>query len=119
MQDAEALDQSASSTIPFRDPDGAVARSFAEAAADAIESSDAARLRTLTRDLHEADLGDLLEALSSDERPRLIELLGRDFDFSALREVDDAVREEILDELEPGTVAEGVKELASDDAVAI
>ena len=39
-------------------------------------------------------------------RPRLFEILGRDFDFSALTEVDDTVREEILDELPAETVAE-------------
>src|SRR6266567_3592248 len=37
--------------------------------------------------------------------------------FWALNEVDDSVREEILEELEPETVAEGVRELESDDAV--
>ena len=46
-----------------------------------------------------------------------MELTGADFDFSALNEVDDSVREEILEELEPETVAEGVRELESDDAV--
>ena len=46
-------------------------------------------------------------------------MLGIDFDFSALTEVDDAVREEILDELPPQTVAEGVRDIESDDAVAI
>jgi magnesium transporter len=45
--------------------------------------------------------------------------MGRDFDFSALTEVDDSVREEILEELEPETVAEGVRDLDSDDAVYI
>jgi len=52
-------------------------------------------------ELHEADLGDLIEALDPEERPRLVELTGADFDFSALNEVDDTVREEILEELEP------------------
>ena len=42
-----------------------------------------------------------------------------DFDFTALTEVDDAVRDEILDELAPQAVAKGVSELESDDAVAI
>ena len=46
-------------------------------------------------------------------------MLGIDFDFTALTEVDDAVREEILEELPPHTVAEGVREIESDDAVAI
>jgi len=68
-------------------------------------------------ELHEADLGDLIEALAHDLRPRLIELVGREFDFSALNEVDDTVREEILEELPPETVAEGVRELESDDAI--
>ena len=68
-------------------------------------------------ELHEADLGDLIGALEPEDRVTLVEITGTDFDFSALNEVDDAVREEILEELEPETVAEGVRELESDDAV--
>jgi magnesium transporter len=49
----------------------------------------------------------------------LVELLGIHFDFTALTEVDDSVREEILEELPPQTVAEGVRDIESDDAVAI
>ena len=45
--------------------------------------------------------------------------MGADFDFTALTEVDDTVREEILEELPTETVAEGVRDLDSDDAVAI
>ncbi len=78
-----------------------------------------AALRGLVGDLHESDLGAVLEALDADKRPRLVELLGIHFDFTALTEVDDAVREEILDELPPQTVAEGVRDIESDDAVAI
>ena len=74
---------------------------------------------TWSVDCTSSDAGDLIEALDPDMRPQLIELMGRDFDFSALTEVDDAVREEILDELKPETVAEGVRELDSDDAVYI
>src|SRR5438477_4744317 len=45
--------------------------------------------------------------------------MGHDFDFSALTEIDDTVRDEILEELPAETVAEGVRELDSDDAVRI
>src|SRR6266404_3869538 len=58
-----------------------------------------------------------IDAAHPADRVKLVELTGTDFDFSALNEVDDTVREEILEELEPETVAEGVRELESDDAV--
>jgi magnesium transporter len=103
----------------LRDEEGAIRAEFVASVRSAVEAADAATLRRLVGELHEADLGDLLEALDPDERPRLIELMGADFDFTALVEVDDAVREEILDELPPETVAEGVRELDSDDAVYI
>jgi len=112
------LDLNASAPV-LRDEDGAIRADFVERVARAIDAGDVATLRELVGGLHEADLGALLEALEPDKRPPLVELLGIHFDFTALTEVDDAVREEILEELEPRTVAEGVRELDSDDAVAI
>src|SRR5215218_50716 len=109
----------AASVPPVRDEDENIDPRFVTALAAAIEAGDGERVRALTEDLHEADFGDVLEALEPEHRPRLIELLGRDFDFTALTEVDEAVREEILEELEPSTVAEGVRDLDSDDAVTI
>jgi magnesium transporter len=73
----------------------------------------------LVGDLHAADLGDVIEALEPELRPRLVMLLGRDFDFLALTEVDATIRESILKELGAAAVADGVRELESDDAVAI
>jgi len=104
---------------PLREEDGAIRAEFVARVGHAVDADDAATLRALLGDLHEADLGAVLEALEPEQRPRLIELLGIDFDFTALTEVDDAVREDILEELPPQAVAEGVRDLASDDAVAI
>jgi magnesium transporter len=104
---------------PLRDEKGAIRADFVAEAARAIEGVDVPTLRILVGDLHESDLGALVEALEHDQRPRLVELLGIDFDFTALTEVDDTVREDILDELEPQTVAEGVRDIDSDDAVTI
>ena len=98
---------------------GRCARTMSSGSHGRSKRRDAAALRELVGELHEADVGDLIEALDPELRPRLIELLGRDFDFTALTEVDDTVREEILEELPAETVAEGVRELDSDDAVAI
>src|ERR1700694_2007915 len=101
----------------MRHEDGEIRREFVEEISRAIHGADTPFLRTVVAELHEADLGDLIAALEPDDRVSLVELTGTDFDFSALNEVDDTVREEILEELEPETVAEGVRELESDDAV--
>ncbi len=103
----------------LRDEDGEVRADFVEAVASAVAAGDSARVLALAGDLHEADVGALIEHLEADDRPKLIALMGRDFDFAALTEVDDAVREEILDELPNAAIAEGVKDLDSDDAVYI
>src|SRR3954463_9530956 len=101
----------------MRDEEGQLRHEFVEEITRAIHAADRPLLCEVVAELHEADLGDLIGALEPEDRVHLVELTGADFDFSALNEVDDAVREEILEELEPETVAEGVRELASDDAV--
>src|SRR6202140_352108 len=103
--------------LAMRHEDGEIRREFVEKISRAIHAADKPFLRAVVAELHEADLGDLIAALEPDNRVSLVELTGTDFDFSALNEVDDTVREEILEELEPETVAEGVRELESDDAV--
>ncbi|MDB5565190.1 MAG: magnesium transporter, partial [Tardiphaga sp.] len=113
----DTAELSALDRFPMRDDDGNIRPEFVEAISHAVQVADTAFLKEIVGELHEADLGDLIEALDPDERVSLIELTGADFDFSALNEVDDSVREELLEELEPETVAEGVRELDSDDAV--
>lgn len=103
----------------MRDEDGALRSEFIEKVQAAIEAGDKETLTAMVGELHQADAGAVLEALDHELRPRLIELLGDAFDFAALTEVDDAVREDILEELQPQTVADGVREMDSDDAVYI
>ena len=107
------------SSVALRDEDGAVRADFVERVAQAITTGNSAALRELVGELHQADVGDLIEALDPELRSQLVKLMGHDFDFSALTEVDDTVREEILEELPAEAVADGVRELDSDDAVAI
>jgi magnesium transporter len=124
---AEAQQTSAVSEHAGPEPAGAVLRAedgsldpgFVANVASAIAAKDARAAKAMAGDLHEADLGALVEALDPEDRPRLISLMGGDFDFAALTEVDDNVREEILEELPSATVAEGVRDLDSDDAVTI
>ncbi len=107
------------STVAVRDERGDLDASFVEAVEQAISTDDASAARRLVGALHEADVGDLIEALEPDERPRLIRLLGDDFDFTALTELDELVRVQILQDLPAGEVAEGILDLDTDDAVTI
>src|SRR5215510_8166683 len=92
-------------SVALRDEEGAVRADFVERVAQAITAENSAALRELVGDLHQADVGDLIEALEPELRPKLVKLMGHDFDFSALTEVDDTIREEILEELPPEAVA--------------
>lgn len=103
----------------FRDDEGEIMRPFVERVELAVASQDTQSLRELVLDLHESDVGALIETLDPETRPRLITLLGSDFDFTALTEMDDAVREEILEDIPNVQLAEGLGDLDSDDAVAI
>jgi magnesium transporter len=99
--------------------DGAIGPDFLAEVTAAIAAGDAAAACGLAGDLHEADLGALLVALEPELRAKLIGLMGGSFDFAALTEMDENIREEILAELPPEAVARGVSELESDDAVTI
>jgi len=105
--------------VATRDEEGALRAEFIEHVTQAIAEDDSVALRGLVGDLHAADLGDVIEALGPELRPRLVTLLGHDFDFLALTEVDATIREAILKGLGAAAVAYGVRELESDDAVAI
>ena len=101
------------------DEEGALTHAFREAVSEAIGTGDRERLIALTADLHEADMADLIEALDADERPALIHLLGDEFEFSALVDLDETVRVQLIEDLPDETVVEGVRDLDSDDAVYI
>ena len=103
----------------FHDEEGDLTEAFVSDVRLAIASDDAARLRGYADELHETDLAALIEALDPDERTSLIRLLADSFDFTALTELDETLRVQILEALPAKTVAEGVLELDSDDAVAL
>ncbi len=102
-----------------READGTISAKFVEMLSDAIEASDGARVLALAGDLHTADVADLLESLPGDLRGPFVRLLGATFDFAVLTEVDEGIRDQLLEFLSAKAVAEGVAELDSDDAVYI
>ncbi len=101
------------------DDSGVVLESVVEEIEQSIENKDEDAVRVALRDLHESEVGDILEAIEEEGRDGLVELAGDDFDFAALTEVDEAIRLGIVDNLPNNRVAEAVRELDSDDAVFI
>jgi len=90
MVDQADMTRTAAAVV-FRDDDGGIRPEFLDLVQQAIERNDPASLR--------AQVGE--------------------FDFAALTEVDDTVREEILEEVPAKVIAEGVRDLDSDDAAHI
>jgi magnesium transporter len=119
MVDESPLSAAPSDASDLRDESGAIRAEIVESVAAAIEGNNRAALADLIGGWHEADLGDLLAALDPELRPRLIELLGAGFDFKALTELDRGARADVLDQLPPVAVILGIRELETDDAVAI
>ena len=103
--------------VELRDDEGGIRSEFLHAVAAALDEGDAAKLRELTLPLHEADLANLIELLRPEQRGALISTLGADFDAAALPELDESVRDQVLEVMPSEQVAEALQQLDSDDAV--
>ncbi len=90
-----------------------------EAILDAVETGDAPRLTALLDPHHAADVADLLEQISTADRNALLALWSVGFDGDVLSELDDAIREDVIDVLPAHVVVEAMRELESDDVVDI
>ena len=92
---------------------------FVRAVLDAVEDGDDETARALVEPLHPADIADLFELTPQEDRAALAravtDLLGGD----VFAEMNDYVREDLIDALEPHQVADLASELDTDDAVAI
>jgi len=101
----------------IRDEWGAIDGNFIEQVTAALGAADAKAIRALTRDLHAADVADLIESLEQPDRVRLIAALGRSFDVEALAELDETVRDEVMEALPNEVIASAIKKLDTDDAL--
>ncbi|MBC8131221.1 MAG: magnesium transporter [Rhizobiaceae bacterium] len=101
------------------DEDGEFDSDYLHRITEALAKDDTEHLKEDVGPLHESELGDLLEHLNQGERQSLVRMMGEDFDYAALTEVDEAIRLEIVDAMPNAQIAEAVLELDSDDAVYI
>ena len=85
----------------------------------AVDTDDRDKLVELMEPLHAADIADLVEQINAYDRRRLILLYDKEFDGEILSEINEPVREEVIQLLKPEVLAEAVRELDSDDVVDI
>ncbi|MBT5939001.1 MAG: magnesium transporter [Rhodospirillaceae bacterium] len=83
----------------------------------ALDQNETTEAISLAQSLHYADLADLLENLAHVRRAELVEALRSDFDPNVFAELDDTVRERVIDQLGISHIAEAVAGLDTDDAL--
>jgi magnesium transporter len=109
----------APTTDSRHDEDDRLRPEYVEAVIARLEAGDSEQVRALVEPLHPADIADLFELVDSDHRRALAAALADQLDGDVLAEMNEHVREELIDELDPRQVAEIAGELETDDAVAI
>ncbi len=101
------------------DEDDRLKPAFVRAVLDAVESGDHETAHALVAPLHPADIADLLELTPEEERANVAAALGDLVGAEVLSELNDYVRDTVVEALEPAQLAELASELDTDDAVAI
>jgi magnesium transporter len=84
---------------------------------DAINRTDAVALDQLLDPLHPADIADLIEQVSGPERRAFLSLWSTGLDGEVLSELEEGLREEVIQFLPDHVLAGAVRELESDDVV--
>jgi len=84
-----------------------------------ISSKKNKEIKKIVDGIHYADLAEIINELDFDQRLYLIKLIDSDKTSDVLTEVDEDVREKILEALSIKEIAGEIKELDSDDAVDI
>jgi magnesium transporter len=85
----------------------------------ALDGGDLGRVRELVAHLHHSDVADLVEHLHDDDRDTLIEAFQGTLDPEVFSELDENVRDDLVEKLGFEYVATAVSEMDTDDAVQV
>ncbi len=103
--------------IEIRNGDERMSADFIAAMTDSIEQNDRAGLKPLLVNMHDADLADFIEILQPATRLDFFKLMGTEFDFSVVTELDETIRDSLIELLPNNYIAEELRELDSDDQI--
>lgn len=92
---------------------------FVRRVRDSLDAGENDAVYGMVEGLHPADIADLFELLDSDERPALALAISDLMGSEVYAELNDYVREDIVEQLPAETVADIAEQLDTDDAVAM
>ncbi|WP_336986097.1 magnesium transporter [Altererythrobacter aquiaggeris] len=90
---------------------------FVSSVVEALDAGDDTRVYELVEPLHPADIADLFELLERDDRRSLAAAITDLMSGEVIAELNDYVREDMMEALPAGAVADIAEQLETDDAV--
>lgn len=101
------------------DEDNRLKADFVRLVLDAVERGDTEEAYRLAQPLHAADIADLFELTKREDRGDLAIALGDLLSADVLAEINDWVRDDIVDALPAAQIADLAEQMETDDAVAM
>ncbi|MBV1689178.1 magnesium transporter [Novosphingobium sp. G106] len=92
---------------------------FVRRVQDALEAGETDAVYDMVEPLHPADIADLFELIEEDERLPLARAINDQMGVEVFAELNDHVRELLLEEIPAGIIADIAEQLDTDDAVAM
>ena len=101
------------------DEENTLKKNFVRRVREALEAGETGQVYDLVEPLHPADVADLFELIDADERPALAKAISDLMSGEVFAELNDHVRELLVESLPAGEVADIAEQLDTDDAVAM
>jgi magnesium transporter len=117
--DDPVLEEAAPAADETHDEDNRLKPDFVRRVQDALDAGESDTVYALVEPLHPADVADLFELMERDERLALAAAITDLMGSEVFAELNDHVRELLVEELPAGAVAEIAEQLETDDAVAM
>ena len=111
------MSQNREAEITSQDDDFRPRQEVIDSVIQAIDDGDALRLDDLLEPMHAADIADLIEQLTPARRKVFLDLYSGEIDGEILSEIDESIRDEVVEALPHAVLAEAVREMDSDDVV--
>ena len=110
-------EREAEENVETHDEDNRLTPSFVSSVLESLDDGERETTYALVEQLHNADIADLFEIVPNDERAALALAIGDLVSAEVLAEVNDYVRDEMMEALPADAVAQIAEQLDTDDAV--